>query len=52
VSGPHDFAVRKMRPRLGTTSRPPHPAPYVRDDRERPFWVGGDIKAYTPDFDF
>jgi hypothetical protein len=41
VSGPHDFAVRCsiIRPRARRApdaQRPPHPAPYVRDDREAP----------------
>ena len=41
VSGPHDFAVRSsiIRPRARRApdaQRPPHPAPYVRDDREAP----------------
>jgi hypothetical protein len=36
VSGPHDFAVREMRPRLWRHPRPPHPVPNVRDDRETP----------------
>jgi hypothetical protein len=31
--GPHDFAVR--------TLRPPHPAPNVRDDRETPLYRDG-----------
>jgi hypothetical protein len=33
---PRDFAVRAMLVRLSTWPRPPHPAPYVRDDRETP----------------
>ena len=36
ASGPHDFAVRYMRARLPRISRPPLPAPNVRDDREAP----------------
>ena len=36
VSGPHVFAVRKLRPRLRRYLRPPHPAAHVRDDRETP----------------
>jgi hypothetical protein len=35
-SGPHDFAVRQRCPRQKRRSRPPHPAPNVRDDRETP----------------
>jgi hypothetical protein len=34
ASGPHDFAVRYGVVRLSTQSRPPHPAPNVRDDGE------------------
>jgi hypothetical protein len=37
ISGPHDFAVRiQRRSSGGTLMRPSHPAPNVRDDRERP----------------
>ena len=36
ASGPHDFAVRESAARLKAPSRPPHPALYVRDDRETP----------------
>jgi hypothetical protein len=36
ASGPHDFAVRFGVVRLSTLSRPPHPAPNVRDDGETP----------------
>ena len=36
VSGPHDFAVRFSTVRLSALSRPPHPAPNVRDDRDTP----------------
>jgi hypothetical protein len=42
ASEPHDFAVRRLavRPRrhrrATTLPRPPHPKPYVRDDRETP----------------
>jgi len=36
ASGPHDFAVRAGAARLASPSRPPHPAPNVRDDRETP----------------
>jgi len=38
-SKPHDFAVRDRRLRLMRRSRPPHPAPNVRDDRETPLFV-------------
>jgi hypothetical protein len=38
--GPHDFFVRIGRVRLTEPSRPSHPAPNVRDDREAPLlWV-------------
>jgi hypothetical protein len=45
ASGPHDFAVRvsAVRPRKYlrcVLPRPPHPLPYVRDDRETPLCVG------------
>ncbi len=36
--GPRDFAVRKCAVRLPARPRPPHPASYVRDDRETPLW--------------
>jgi len=36
ASGPHDFAVRFKRARQQRHQRPPHPALYVRDDRETP----------------
>jgi hypothetical protein len=36
ISGPHDFAVRDRRLRLVRSSRPPHPALHVRDDRDTP----------------
>src|SRR5690242_12016128 len=43
--GPHDFAVRKLIGRLAqrlrpNLSRPSHPAPNVRDDREAPLISG------------
>ena len=36
ASGPHDFAVRLGAARLAAPSRPLHPAPNVRDDRDTP----------------
>ena len=36
VPGPHAFAVRVDIARLTMPSRPSHPAPNVRDDREAP----------------
>jgi hypothetical protein len=39
ASGPHDFTVRVSAFRQAHPSRPPHPIPHVRDDREPPlFW--------------
>ena len=40
MSGPHDFAVRESVIRLVTPSRPSHPAPTFRDDREAPLLIG------------
>jgi hypothetical protein len=42
ASGPHDFSVRKLAHSSARRLRPPHPAPYVRDDRETPLCVGRD----------
>ena len=42
ASGPHDFAVRAQCHSSFDMPRPPHPAPYVRDDRETPLCVGRD----------
>jgi hypothetical protein len=42
ASGPHDFAVRVSTIRQARRPRPPHPVPYVRDDRETPLCVGRD----------
>jgi hypothetical protein len=36
ASGPHGFAVRCQRASSCAPSRPPHPIPNVRDDREAP----------------
>jgi hypothetical protein len=47
ASGPHDFAVRKQRPRLWRRPRPPHPTAYVRDDRETPLRGGGTESQYS-----
>jgi len=50
ISGPHDFAVRPHAVRLAAQRRPSHPAPYVRDDREAPLFVGrGTGRAYRDD---
>ena len=57
ASGPHDFAVRISAPRLAPPLRPPHPASYVRDDRDTPLveaghtnirliWVSGKEKYF------
>ena len=43
-SGPHDLAVRAGRARLAQPSRPPHPAPNVRDDREAPLYRARDAR--------
>jgi hypothetical protein len=42
ASGPHDFAVREPATFVSAPPRPPHPAPYVRDDRETPLCLGRD----------
>jgi hypothetical protein len=47
ASGPHDFAVRvsafvRAKCLRCVLPRPPHPLPYVRDDRETPLCVGRD----------
>jgi hypothetical protein len=49
ASEPHDFAVRKPRARQVRRLRPPHPVPYVRDDRETPLCVGRDGEGYAGD---
>ena len=49
ASGPHDFAVRFSAVRQERRLRPPHPAPYVRDDRETPLCVGRDGERYRSD---
>jgi len=45
--GPHALAVRIKRRRLQRHQRPPHPALYVRDDRETPLRRGGMICFYS-----
>ena len=41
ASEPHHFAVREKRASSSALSRPPHPEPNVRDDRETPLrWAG------------
>ena len=42
ASGPYDFAVHVSAVRQKRCPRPPHPLPYVRDDRETPLCVGRD----------
>ena len=54
VSGPHDFAVRNniARPHARSArdpSRPPHPAPHVRDDRDTPLLWARDGRADSAD---
>jgi hypothetical protein len=46
ASGPHDFAVHEPALRQQRRPHPPHPLPYVRDDRETPLCVGRDGKRY------
>jgi hypothetical protein len=41
ASGPHDFAVRNNAARHASLSRPPHPAPNVRDDAYAPLVEAG-----------
>jgi hypothetical protein len=45
--GPHDFAVRVGVVRLATPSRPPHPLPNVRDDRDTPLLRAGTRPVIT-----
>jgi hypothetical protein len=40
ASGPHDFTVHVGAIRQARQSRPPHPTPNVRDDREPPLLKG------------
>jgi hypothetical protein len=52
MPGPHDFAIRDclIRPRNNcalTPSRPSHPAPNVRDDREAPLMRARDGRSKT-----
>ena len=49
ASGPHDFAVRARCHSSFDMPRPPHPVPYVRDDRETPLCVGRDGERYVGD---
>jgi hypothetical protein len=49
ASGPHDFAVRIMHVRLARKSRPPLPAPNVRDDREVPLMWARDGVSFSFD---
>ena len=49
ASGPHDFAVRVRAIRQARSPRPPHPVPYVRDDRETSLCVGQDSTRYRAD---
>jgi hypothetical protein len=49
ASEPHDFAVRKARAFVfRAASRPPHPVPNVRDDRDTPL-CGTGWRAYNFD---
>src|SRR5260370_19837461 len=47
ASGPHDFAVREPASLVCAPPRPPHPVPYVRDDRETPLCLGRDDSLYS-----
>src|ERR1700693_4847567 len=49
ASGPHDFTVRVSTFRQARRPRPPHPVPYVRDDRETPLCVGRDGETSKTD---
>ena len=46
ASEPHDFAVREKYASSSALSRPPHPVPNVRDDRERPSWWDRTARIY------
>jgi hypothetical protein len=56
MPGPHDFAVRIVlfvgarRTHAATTTRPPHPIPNVRDDRETPLLIGHGTRALNINF--
>jgi hypothetical protein len=45
VPGPHDFAVREPRARVRAQPRPSHPAPNVRDDRDKSLLRARDARA-------
>jgi|SRR5690242_4286169 hypothetical protein len=47
-SGPHDFAVRTGITRQLMPTRPSHPAPNARDDREAPLLVGCGMREGKP----
>ena len=49
-SGPHDFTVRIGRARLAQPTRPSHPAPNVRDDREAPLLIRGGTRQEMHNF--
>src|ERR1019366_7706383 len=51
VSGRQDHTTSPSAraPFVSAPPRPPHPAPYVRDDRETPLCVGRDGKGYRFD---
>ena len=52
ASGPHGFAVRELMLSSKHQSRPPHPAPNVRDDREPPLFSGTRRAQYASDLGF
>jgi hypothetical protein len=47
-SGPHDLTVREWRRSSNVHSRPPHPASYVRDDRDTPSFRWRDVRTIHP----
>jgi hypothetical protein len=49
ASGPHDFAVRKIRARQSRHLRPSHPNPTSVTIAKRPFFVGRDGNGYKTD---
>jgi len=49
VSGPHDFAVRKVALSSAAPLASIASPPYVRDDRETPLCVGRDGEGYKTD---
>src|SRR6185312_10254980 len=50
--GPHAFAVRIHIARPATSTRPSHPAPNVRDDRDTPLCARAGQAQHTTDLRF